>query len=73
MDQTVKIYASDGGHSAKTWSRIITNRIIETAPEAHPDIIAKYQKEKHRIEALIASQIPVIVREAIEKHTKEDK
>lgn len=73
MDKTVKVYASDGGHSPKTWARIITNRIIETAPGAHPDIIAKYQKEKHRIEVLIAGQIPVIVQEAIENYTKEAK
>lgn len=56
----VRTYASDGGHSDKTWSRIITNRIIETAPDASPEMAKLYQAEKHRIEALIAGYIPTI-------------
>jgi hypothetical protein len=59
----VKVYASDGGHSPKTWARIICNRIIETAPDASPEIKQLYQNEKHRIESLIASYIPTIKKE----------
>lgn len=70
MDKTVKVYTSDGGHDAKTWARIITNRIIDTAPDASPEIIEQYQKEKHRIEALIAGQILVIIQEALEKEVR---
>ncbi len=65
MDKTVKIYTSEGGHSAKTWGRIITNRIIDTAADASPELQQKYQNEKHRIEALIASYIPTIRSEAL--------
>lgn len=60
MDNTVKVYTSEGGHLPKTWARIITNRIIETTPEASPEMRQLYQDEKHRIEALIASYIPTI-------------
>ena len=60
MDGKVKIYASDGGHSDKTWGRIITNRIIETSADASPEMTALYQKEKHRVEAVISSYIKTI-------------
>lgn len=60
MDNSVKVYASEGGHDPKTWGRIITNRIIQTTPDAEPELKQKYQDEKHRIEALIASYIPTI-------------
>lgn len=63
MDKTVKVYASNGGHSDKTWARIICNRIIETSPDASPEIQKLYQNEKHRIESLIASYIPTIKKE----------
>ena len=56
----LKVYSSEGGHSPKTWARIITNRIITTAPDSSPEIKQKYQDEKHRIEQLIASYIPTI-------------
>ena len=70
MDQTVKVYASNGGHSDKTWGRIMTNRIIDTASD-DPEIIKRVQKEKHRIEALLASYIPTIKKEAVEAAAKE--
>lgn len=66
MDNTIIVYSSEGGHSAKTWGRIITNRIIETAPDANPELKQIYQNEKHRIEALIASYVPTIRKEALE-------
>jgi len=60
MDGTVRVYASNGGHTDKTWARIICNKIIDTAPDALPEIKQQYQNEKHRIEALIAQYIPQI-------------
>lgn len=66
MDETVKIYASDGGHSDKTWGRIIANRIIETGT-TDPEITKRVQAEKHRIEAVIASYIKTIKKEAREQ------
>jgi len=67
MDKTmtVSVYASDGPHPPKVWGKIITNRIIETSDEATPEIKQLYQDEKHRIEALIASYIPIIRKEIL--------